>query len=182
MAQNYLVWYSSFVVVILGKAQMNNSENTESNIPIHIIYASTSGNTEFVMDKVAEIWRGMGKEVFLHRSEMTDVSVINDNQRFLLATSTWDHGTINPFFDKLLAQMKETDFTGKKSAFIGLGDRRYEKHDFCTGMSLLKEVWEKNNGTAIGVGLTIGREPFDELIDTMVRNWADKTIALFDEN
>lgn len=162
---------------------MKNSENTDkSKIPIHIIYASTSGNTEFVMDKVAEIWRGMGKEVFLHRSEMTDISVIKDNQHFLLATSTWDHGTINPFFDKLLAQMKETDLSGKKSAFIGLGDRRYEKHYFCTGMTLLKEVWEDKKGVAIGIGLTIGREPFDELIDKMVRNWADKTIVLFDEN
>ncbi len=70
---------------------------SDSSLPIHIIYASTSGNTEFVMDKVADVWRKMGKEVFLHRSEKTDISILNDNKFFLLATSTWDHGTINPF-------------------------------------------------------------------------------------
>ena len=149
---------------------------------IHIIYASTSGNTEFVMDKVADLWRETGKEVFLHRAEITDINLIKDNKFFLLATSTWDHGTINPFFDKLLAEMKKTDFSGKSAAFIGLGDRRYEKHYFCTGMTLLKEVWEKSGGQSLGVPLTIGREPFDELIDKVVRGWAEKTIKLFKSN
>lgn len=155
---------------------------SDSSLPIHIIYASTSGNTEFVMEKVADVWRKMGKEVFLHRSEKTDISILNDNKIFLLATSTWDHGTINPFFNKLLAEMKQNDFTGKSSAFIGLGDRRYEKHYFCTGMTLLKEVWESRKGKAIGTALTIGREPFDELIDKLVRDWAEKTLELFGDN
>ena len=64
---------------------MSTSKNTnESSLPIHIIYASTSGNTEFVMDKVADIWREAGREVFLYRSEKTDISVIKDNKFFLL--------------------------------------------------------------------------------------------------
>ncbi len=154
----------------------------ESNIPIHIIYASTSGNTEFIMDKVADVWRKLGKEVFLHRSEKTDINVFKDNKYFLLATSTWDHGTINPFFDRLLAEMKTADFSGKSASFIGLGDRRYESHLFCAGMTILKEVWEKSNGKSLGVALTIGREPFDEIIDKLVRDWAEKTLKLFEEN
>ena len=47
-------------------------------------------------------------------------------------------------------------------------------------MTLLKEVWEKSKGTSIGIPLTIGREPFDELIDKVVRDWAGKTIKLFE--
>jgi len=154
----------------------------ESNLPIHIVYASTSGNTEFVMDKVADVWRKMGREVFLHRSEKTDINILTKNKFFLLATSTWDHGTINPFFDRLLSEMEKLDFSDKSASFIGLGDRRYESHYFCTGMTLLKEVWEKSNGKSVGVALTIGREPFDEIIDKLVRDWAEKTLKLFEEN
>lgn len=154
----------------------------ELSSPIHIIYASTSGNTEFIMDKVADVWRKKGKDVFLHRSEKTDISVIKENKYFLLATSTWDHGVINPFFNILLSEMKKTDFSGKYAAFIGLGDRRYEKYLFCTGMLSLKEVWENSNGASLGVALTIGREPFDELIDKLVVDWAEKILQLFEEN
>jgi len=154
----------------------------ESNLPIHIVYASTSGNTEFVMDKVADVWRKMGREVFLHRSEKTDINILTKNKFFLLATSTWDNGKINPFFDRLLSEMEKLDFSDKSAAFIGLGDRRYESHYFCTGMTLLKEVWEKSNGKSVGVALTIGREPFDEIIDKLVRDWAEKTLKLFEEN
>lgn len=151
-------------------------------LPIHIIYASTSGNTQYVMEQVAKLWQTEGYKVELHRAENTSVDVIKNNQNFLLATSTWDHGMINPFFDKLLAEMKNTDFSGKKSAFIGLGDRRYEQHYFCTGMTILKETWEKNNGKALGVALTIGREPFDQTIKLMIETWAKNTLPLFEQN
>ena len=71
------------------------------------------------------------------------------------------------------------DLTGKVASFIGLGDRRYEKHYFCTGMTLLKEVWEEQKGSSIGVALTIGREPFEAVIEEMVKKWADDTLPLY---
>jgi flavodoxin len=149
--------------------------------PIHVIYASTGGNTEHVMEQVAKHWQAQGVDVILHRAEQTSLSVITDNKYFLLSTSTWDHGTINPFFNKLLAEMKQTDLTGKVSSFIGLGDRRYEQYYFCTGMTLLKEIWEKQNGAAIGIALTIGREPFEEIIETIVEKWANDTLPFYVE-
>lgn len=149
-----------------------------SEIPqeIHLIYASTGGNTQHVMERVAEYWREQGVTTHLHRAEQTDISTIENSQYFVFATSTWDHGTINPFFDKLLAQMKESDFSGKIASFIGLGDRRYEKHYFCTGMLVLKKVWEDQNGTAVGVPMMIGREPFEDRIEEMVKKWAEDTL------
>lgn len=152
---------------------------SESNRIVHIIYASTGGNTEHVMERVAGYWNEKGITVELHRAEQTPISIIFENQNFLFATSTWDHGAINPFFNKLVAEMQKSDFTGKVASFIGLGDRRYEKFYFCTGMTFLKEVWEKNKGTAIGVPLMIGREPFEERIETMVKEWAEATLPLY---
>jgi flavodoxin len=148
---------------------------------IHIIYASTSGNTEYVMEQVAKYWQEAGMQVKLYRAEQTTISTISDNKYFLFATSTWDHGTINPFFNALLAEMKKADFSGKTASFIGLGDRRYEHHYFCSGMTLLKTIWEKNQGKSVGVALTIGREPFDQVIEEMVQKWATETLPLFEE-
>ncbi len=146
---------------------------------IHIIYASTGGNTEHVMEQVAKYWQAQGVLVELHRSEQTPLSVITENKYFLFATSTWDHGAINPFFTVLLEQMQTADFKGKTASFVGLGDRRYEEHYFCAGMTTLKEVWEKNSGTTVGVNLTIGREPFEEVIEIAIKNWAEKTLPLY---
>ena len=151
----------------------------ELSAPIHIIYASTGGNTEHVMEQVSKYWKDTGINVLLHRSEQTPISLIKENNFFLFATSTWDHGTINPFFKKLLDEMQTEDFSGKTASFIGLGDRRYEKHYFCTGMLSIKEVWEKQSGKVIGIPLMIGREPFEERIETMVRQWSEETLPLY---
>ncbi|GIK84122.1 MAG: putative flavodoxin-2 [Patescibacteria group bacterium] len=148
--------------------------------PIHIIYASTGGNTEHVMEQVAQYWREQGVTVELHRSEQTPLSVITNNKYFLFATSTWDHGAINPFFLALLKEMKTADFSGKTASFIGLGDRRYEKYYFCSGMTAIKEIWEKSKGRSVGVALTIGREPFETVIEEMVKKWADETLPLYE--
>lgn len=153
-----------------------------NELKVHIIYASTGGNTEHVMEQVAKYWQDSGVQVELHRAEQTSISVILENKYFLLSTSTWDHGTINPFFNKLLAEMKTADLSDKVAAFIGLGDRRYEKHYFCTGMLSLKEVWEKNNGRSVGIALMIGREPFEERIEQMVQDWAKSTLPLYTQD
>lgn len=152
---------------------------SELALPIHIIYASTGGNTEHVMQQVAKYWREQGAQIELHRAEATPLSVLTENTYFLFATSTWQQGRINPFFDRLLAEMKQADFKDKIAAFIGLGDRRYEQYYFCTGMKTLKEVWEKSNGTSIGVALTIGREPYEEIIEKQVKDWADETLPQY---
>lgn len=149
--------------------------------PVHIIYASTGGNTEHVMEQVAEVWQEQGVQVVLHRAEQTPFSVVAENQFFLFSTSTWDHGTINPFFKRLFDEMKSADFSGKVASFIGLGDRRYEHHYFCSGMTQLKDLWEKNNGVSIGVALTIGREPFEDAIEVMVNKWANETLPIYSQ-
>ncbi len=152
------------------------------NKTIHFIYASTSGNTEFVMDLVAQRWQKLGVNCVLHRAEVCDVSVVKDNEFFVLATSTWDHGTLNPFFNNLLTEMKQSDLSKKQSAFVGLGDRRYTKYHFCAGMHELKQVWEDRGGQSVGVALTIGRDPNDELIIKVVEAWADKTLKLLNNS
>lgn len=142
-------------------------------LPIQLIYASTSGNVETVVEKVAEVLQAQGYQPTLHRAEQTSLEVIERHQTFILATSTWEHGALNPFFVELHKQMKQADFAGKRAAFIGLGDRRYEPILFCEGMEILKRTWTSRQGGEIIDPLRIQGEPY-ALLDTLVVPWALK--------
>lgn len=145
------------------------------NLPVHVIYASTSGNVEAVVEKVATILEHQGYTALLYRSEQTSIDVIEENQQFVIATSTWEHGAINPFFVKLHDQMKQADIKGKRAAFIGLGDRRYEPVLFCEGMEKVRRTWLKNGGSELQEPLKINGEPYG-LLETTVLPWASKLV------
>ena len=138
---------------------------------IHAIYASTSGNVEAVVEKVAEVLRTQGIEVELHRAESTPLSVITENTYFLLATSTWVHGELNPFFDRLDKELKSVDLSNKKAAFIGCGDVRYEQVLFNQGCKILHQHWTDQQGSEIYRRLLINGEPY-HILDTTVTKWA----------
>ncbi|MDQ3008402.1 MAG: flavodoxin family protein [bacterium] len=143
----------------------------QSSDTVAIIYASTSGNTEAVVEHVARHWQPKISST-LHRAEQTKSDVITDHQFFILATSTWEHGVLNPFFSRLYAEVTELDLSDKQAAFIGLGDRRYEPVLFCEGMEKLRQLWLKKGGTEIGTALKIQGEPYSQL-ERAVTPWAE---------
>jgi flavodoxin len=142
---------------------------------VHCIYASTSGNVEVAVEAAAKVWQELGWDVQLHRAEQTSIELIRQENHFLLATSTWEHGALNPFFVPLFKAMSQEQFNGKQAAFLGLGDQRYEPVLFCQGMEIVKQVWQKNQGEIIGFPLKVNGEPYAQL-DRTVIPWA-KQIA-----
>lgn len=144
---------------------------------VHIIYASTSGNVEAVCQKISDILGAQNIESVMHRAEKTDFSVIADNGLFILATSTWEHGEINPFFNKLLAEISANDLSGKKAAFVGLGDTRYEQILFCKGIDILREACLKSGGQELLTTLKINGEPYEQM-DTTVATWTNRLVEL----
>lgn len=151
--------------------------------PIQIIYASTSGHTEAVVDRVAKAWRKKGIKVALHRAEQVSMDVVKNNQLFVLASSTWNHGQINPFFKKFLKELTEVKLSpaDKKTAIIGLGDSRYEPVYVCESAVKLEKAWLAQGGKVVGKVLKIEGDPFT-VLDTKVRAWAVKTLPAFEKN
>lgn len=137
------------------------------------IFASTSGNVETVVDRVAEVLTREGWTTSKHRAEETPLEVITQNHHFVFATSTWEHGVLNPFFAKLYKEMQKADFSGKQAGFIGLGDRRYEPVLFCEGMETVRRTWLANKGAELQEALKINGEPY-ALLDSVVTPWALK--------
>lgn len=148
-----------------------------SSQPLPILYASTSGNTEWVVDQVSAIFAQQQLSSQLFRSEQTDAAVWTSSDIFVLATSTWEHGELNPFFKKLFDALEQIDCHGKQAAFIGLGDVRYEPVLFCGGMEQLQKRWLERGGKRIGRPLKINGEPFS-LLESTVRPWAVATAQL----
>jgi flavodoxin I len=140
------------------------------------IYASTSGNVEITLEKVAEKVRVAGWEVTLHRAEQASVDLFQQYDYFLLATSTWEHGVLNPFFAKLHEEMQTLDFTGKQAIGLGLGDTRYEQVYFCRGIDILLETWQKQHGEILYQALKLNGDPYP-LLRTMVNTWAEHLVA-----
>lgn len=156
--------------------------SVHSHMPrsIQLIYASTGGNTEIVMEKVAELLEKRGFAAQLHRAEQTNIAVIQDNQWFIMGTSTWEHGALNPFFRKLVKEFKEESLQGKVAAFVGLGDTRYEPVLFCEGIEKVKRAWESRDGESLGETLKINGEPYG-LLDSDVTVWTETIIKSFEE-
>jgi flavodoxin len=149
---------------------------TETLIPF--IYASTSGNTETVMERVAQVFQEHGLQPKLFRSERTPIEIIQEYPQFVLGTSTWEHGALNPFFRPLLKSMKQLNLAGKAAAFVGCGDRRYEPYYFCEGIEILKREWLKTGGQQLGETLKIQGEAY-AILDTLVQPWAEGLIPVF---
>ncbi len=146
--------------------------------PIPFIYASTSGNTETVMERVAQVFQAQGLAVQLMRSEQTSIGVIKAHSAFVFGTSTWEHGALNPFFRPLLKDIKKLDMTGKRAAFAGCGDRRYEPYYFCEGIEIVKREWLTVGGQQLGETLKIQGEAYG-ILDTVVQQWAEAVAPLF---
>lgn len=148
---------------------------------IPIIYASTSGNVEATCQRISDLLQEAGFKTSLHRAEKTDISVIKESIFCLFATSTWEHGEINPFFNKLLAEIEKNDLAGKTAGFIGLGDTRYEQVLFCKGIDIVRDAFLKSGGKDVCSPLKINGEPY-QYFSTTVLNWTNKLIGVLKDD
>lgn len=106
---------------------------------ISIIYASTSGHTEFVVERVAAVLREQmpGCSLKLLRAEKAQPHDLKGQDLLIFASGTWNtggvEGQLNPHMHELLfSTLKGLHFAGQPMAFISLGDDRYYFTTRCT--------------------------------------------------
>jgi flavodoxin I len=148
---------------------------------MNIIYASTSGNVEAVCEYVAKLFEEKGSKVNLIKAQLATIEDIKSCDVVIFATSTWEHGEVNPYFDKLLSEIEKTDMTGLKAGFVGLGDLRYEKLLFCEGIEILRRAFVERKGEQISTTLKMNGEPYHQM-DTIVKNWTSMFISKLNMN
>jgi flavodoxin I len=165
---------------------VNNTVNAAEAIPqfiqrpvLHIVFASTSGHTEYVVDALIDSLKSIapGWEMEETRSETAQPKDLLSGDVLLLASATWNtggsEGQLNPYMWVLLHDKAKTlDLAGKPCACIGLGDHRY----FYTARAAdhLQHYVEAHHGRLIVPTLKIIDEPYGQ--EEAVRVWGKQLV------
>jgi flavodoxin I len=146
---------------------------------VHIVYASTSGHTEYVVEALIDSLKttGPGWEIEETMAEKTQPQDLLSGDFLLLASSTWNtggiEGQLNPHMWVLLHDKAKTlDLAGKSCACIGLGDHRY----FYTARAAdhLQHYVKVHHGRLIVPTLRIIDEPYGQ--EEAVRVWGKQLV------
>jgi len=145
---------------------------------LHIVFASTSGHTEYVLDTLIDSLKSTpGWDIEETMAEKTQPQDLLSGDVLLLASATWNtggiEGQLNPHMWVLLNDKAKTlDLVGKPCACIGLGDHRY----FYTARAAdrLQHYVEAHHGRLIVPTLKIIDEPYGQ--EEAVRVWGKQLV------
>jgi flavodoxin I len=141
---------------------------------LHIVFASTSGHTEYVVDALIDSLKSITPswEIVETMAEKAQPQDLLKGDILLLASATWNtggiEGQLNPHMWALLYDKAKTlDLAGKPCACIGLGDHRY----FYTARAAdhLQLYVKAHHGRLIVPALKIIDEPYGQ--EEVVRVW-----------
>jgi flavodoxin I len=165
---------------------VNNIFNAAEAVPqfiqrrvLHIVFASTSGHTEYVVDTLIDSLKRAtpGWEIKETIAEKTQPRDLLGGDVLLLASSTWNtggiEGQLNPHMWALLREKAKTlDLADKPCACIGLGDHRY----FYTARATdhLEHYVKVHHGRLIVPTLKITDEPYGQ--EEAVRAWGKQLV------
>lgn len=142
---------------------------------LQIIYASTSGHTEYVIVVLREALESEKKlQITDCKAESAQPEDLLKGDVLLLACGTWNtdgpEGQLNPHMkDLLMGRAKDVDLKGKSVAIIALGDERY-RYTARAGEHL-KNFVLGHGGKILGEPLVIVNEPYGQ--EENMRKWAD---------
>ena len=145
---------------------------------LQIIYASTSGHTEYVVGLIAATLAGRVK-LTVTRVELATAEMLQNADVLLLASGTWNtggvEGQLNPHMHAFVhGPAKAVDLKGKKVAVIGLGDERY-RYTARAG-ELLEKFVTDHGGTLLGQRLRLVNEPYGQ--EDAVKTWTKELSTL----
>lgn len=154
-----------------------------------IFYASSTGNTEEVANKINER---------LEDFELIDISrdgisKIKECKSLVIGTPTWGSGDLQDDWDNCFEEFKLIDFSDKTVALFGLGDQDTYGDEFVNAMGTLYKVVESNGANIVGftsiegydfedstaviddnfVGLVIDEDNQSDLTDSRIENWCN---------
>lgn len=110
-----------------------------------IVYASMTGNTEEIADIVAEAMEEMGIEVEIEECTQIDADTFEDADICVVATYTYDEGTLPDEIMDFYDDLAELDLTGKIFGVCGSGDTFYDH--FCKSVDDFEELFLKIGAT-----------------------------------
>lgn len=129
------------------------------SLKIAIFYGSTTGNTEYAANKLAEELGGLlthiGDVALSEPQQLAEYDVL------LLGVSTWNIGDMQDDWYAFLKKLGDLDLTGKKVGLFAMGDAYGYPYNFLDAMGQLWGAIEKRGAKLVGIWPTAGYQ-FDE--------------------
>jgi flavodoxin len=147
---------------------------------ILIIYSTVGGNTELVVKKVSQILSENNFVVTIKRVDIAMPDEILDNDLTILASPTYNQGTLEDKFKPFIKNWKSIDTGNKEFAVIGLGHTKYYP-EYLTESSDILEEMVKKNGRLFSPALRIGIDPL-KVLNSLVSKWTDKLVQKLKNN
>lgn len=113
-----------------------------------LFYGSTTGNTGDVAEKFNEVWDCGNVDLFDVAD--TPLSQVSDYDFIIFALPTWDYGEVQEDWLEIWDEVDALDMSGKKAAFIGLGDQFGYPEWFVDAMGLLHDKVVKQGADVVG--------------------------------
>ncbi len=146
---------------------------------LHIVYASTSGHTEYVMDTLIAELQALAPSVEIEkqRAELASADDLKRGDVLLLASSTWNTGNVegqlNPhMYALLLDRAKDVSLSSKGVALVALGDERYFYR--ANAAVHFEKFAATHQGRTILPTLKIINEPYGQ--EEAIRAWAKELV------
>lgn len=152
---------------------------------LHIIFASTSGNTEYVVSTLKEHLHAVQPklEVTVQRAEEAQAEDLKKGDVLLLASATWNYDAVEGYLNMHMRELldkrcKDLDIEGRKVAMITLGDDRY----YYTGRATERfmQFLMQKKAKSCTMPLLIINEPYGQ--EEKITKWADKLMDCFSED
>jgi len=140
---------------------------------ILFIYGSTGGNTELVVEKVADVLASDGHKTTLQRAELSDPKKIKDYDFCVLASSTYAHGKLQYHMKAFAHKLSSLSLEGTSCAVIGLGDDKYDSYYHMEAAKILEDLVKDLGGTLAIDALRITKSPVPEL-NGSISKWAKR--------
>lgn len=158
---------------------------------IIILYASTTGNTQYVAELLAA---GFGPSAHLLPLEALSQDVLAEADLVIGCVSTWGRGEMQDDWDLAHERLRALDLGGKLAAVCGLGDQRNYPERFADGARVLADIFRDCGASLVGqtptggytfeqsravegrqfVGLLIDEENQHAQTEDRVRAWVKK--------
>jgi len=149
---------------------------------LHIIFASTGGNTEYVIDTLIAHLKVNKPDLTVtkQRAEEAKAEDLTKGDVLLLASATWNYDAVEGYLNMHMREYldkrcKEANIEGKKVAMITLGDDRYYYTTRATERFMQFIMAKKAKSCCMP--LIIVNEPFGQ--EDKVTKWADKLLTCF---
>ena len=146
---------------------------------LHIIYASTSGHTEYVVDELASYLGQRVPQLIIERqkAELAKAEDLLRGDVLILGSGTWNFGGIEGqlnmyMYQLLFERAKGLDLTGKTIAFICLGDDRYYFTTRCTEHFM--RFMKLSHAKMLLIPLIVVNEPYGQ--EERMQKWGEKLL------